>query len=514
MFQDYEIDDEEVVKKKVTFAKTISIIGRSETWMNNDYDIEEEEEEDDTIINEKMKRFDLLVDVQKKQYQYDGVKWMVKNELRENGHCKGGFVCDEMGLGKTIMMIGLTVVNYFKKTLIVVPPVLVQQWYNQIYKFTGHKALIYRNQTTTDKELSQAPFVIATYRTIGKKTLLYKYKWCRIIFDEAHHLRNRGTANFRGACALKASIKWIVTGTPVQNSTDDFYNLCHVLGMESSFYRNKENVVKNYILKRTKKEVGIEIPDVIEETIVVNWKSKKEQQISEEIHSGLGFSKLTSSRSNVLGTALKLEGTLPLLIRARQSCVLPNLLKGKLRSKGIDDETYLEGMKNTSKIDAIIDKIVERRDNSNGKIVFCYFRQEIDLINYRLKKLGFNVAYLDGRINEEDKKKILISKYDVLLLQIQTCCEGINLQENYNEIYFVSPHWNPCVEDQAIGRCHRIGQTKTVYVFRFIMSNFEPDPEYMKDTKDVDRTPITLERHISYTQDKKRELSKSILSSS
>jgi SNF2 family DNA or RNA helicase len=63
----------------------------------------------------------------------------------------------------------------------------------------------------------------------------------------------------------------------------------------------------------------------------------------------------------------------------------------------------------------------------------------------------------------------------VLILQIQTGCEGLNLQENYSEIYFVSPHWNPAVEEQAIARCHRIGQKKEVFVYRFEMGNFVED---------------------------------------
>jgi SNF2 family DNA or RNA helicase len=83
-----------------------------------------------------------------------------------------------------------------------------------------------------------------------------------------------------------------------------------------------------------------------------------------------------------------------------------------------------------------------------------------------------------------------------LVLQIQTGCEGLNLQENYSEIYFISPHWNPAVEDQAIARCHRIGQTKSVYVKRFEMSSFisnEQDiptrtiDKYVKDVQDVKR---------------------------
>ena len=61
---------------------------------------------------------------------------------------------------------------------------------------------------------------------------------------------------------------------------------------------------------------------------------------------------------------------------------------------------------------------------------------------------------------------------DVLILQIQTCCEGLNLQQ-FSEVYFVSPDWNPSIEDQAIARCHRFGQTEPVIVFRFTMASFK-----------------------------------------
>jgi hypothetical protein len=92
---------------------------------------------------------------------------------------------------------------------------------------------------------------------------------------------------------------------------------------------------------------------------------------------------------------------------------------------------------------------------------------------------------------------ILSQKNDALILQIQTGCEGLNLQENYSEIYFVSPHWNPSVEDQAIARCHRIGQTKPVYVRRFEMAKFDKDEDQTMDT-------VTIDSYVSSVQDKKR----------
>ena len=87
----------------------------------------------------------------------------------------------------------------------------------------------------------------------------------------------------------------------------------------------------------------------------------------------------------------------------------------------------------------------------------------------RLMDAGMTVGVMDGR------RKCAVSdvdENDVLIIQIQTGCEGLNLQK-FNEIYFIGPHWNPAVEDQAIARCHRIGQLKPVIVYRFIMEKFD-----------------------------------------
>jgi hypothetical protein len=91
-------------------------------------------------------------------------------------------------------------------------------------------------------------------------------------------------------------------------------------------------------------------------------------------------------------------------------------------------------------------------------------------------------------------------------LQIQTGCEGLNLQADYCEVYFVSPNWNPAVEEQAIARCHRIGQIKPVHVFRFHMGTFQL-PEDAEETVIVP----TLDKYIHLVQEEKREISNAIL---
>jgi SNF2 family DNA or RNA helicase len=154
-------------------------------------------------------------------------------------------------------------------------------------------------------------------------------------------------------------------------------------------------------------------------------------------------------------------------------------------------------------LDSVIDAILERKDNENGKLVFCHFKEEINELARRLREVGLNVGILDGQITKVTRQKLLKERKDVLILQIQTGCEGLNLQDNYSEIYFVSPHWNPYVEDQAIARCHRIGQKKPVFVWRFEMTGFE--------TID-NRNPIpkNLEEYVVDIQNAKRDVVKQI----
>ena len=130
-------------------------------------------------------------------------------------------------------------------------------------------------------------------------------------------------------------------------------------------------------------------------------------------------------------------------------------------------------------------------------MVFCHYRGEIDILKRELSRSGLNVETFDGRVNTNNRSEILTKESDVLILQIQTGCEGLNLQQ-FNEIYFVSPHWNPAVEDQAVARCHRIGQKNEIDVFRFRMVGFDDEletrtlDEYAADVQDAKREVMTM----------------------
>lgn len=477
--------------------------------LNNSYTFESVifETLDNNLLNNRMERFKNYLNYSKmehKEYQYEGVCWMLKNELSKYPlhNVRGGFIADDMGLGKTIMMIGICLCNFVSKTLIVVPPVLLSQWFIQIYQTTGHIALIYYGndkKQINDEMLNKAIIVITTYGTItmNKKqieendfTKLHKCKWSRVVFDEAHHLRNNKTNQYKSCKKIEASIIWLISGTPIQNKKQDFYSLCEFIKLPKSFYNSYQNLrilAKTFILKRTKKEVGIIISNIIQNKSIVNWSNIKEKEIAKKIHSTLNFKQLFANATTDNKTLLE-ESNVPLLnlLHARQCCILPKMIKHIGASKN-----------SSSKIDFVIDTILKRKENGLRKLIFCHFREEIDEIIIRLKAGGMTkVATIDGRTRSGKRYNILNENeiYETLILQIQTGCEGINLQ-NYNEIFFISPHWNPAIEDQAIARCHRIGQTKTVYVWRFEMASFSD-----KD--------ITADNYVTNIQNQKRNISK------
>ena len=481
-----------------------------------------------------------------KPHQIEGLRWIMENEKSENKphNVHGGLIADEMGLGKTIQMIGAIVCNPQRQTLIVVPLALLDQWFTVIAKTTGHKALLWHGaekKTITAEKMKAAPIVITTYGHIGpikakskaNPPLLSTIRWSRIIFDEAHHMRNKNTRVHKGALNLKADIRWLVTGTPIQNRKDDFYSLCAVMGLPSKYYtesRKLMDLVRNFILKRTKKEAGVELPPMIATSNIIPWKSEVEQTLAEDIHSMLRFSMVNKRQINNVVEYMSSysPGQLALLTRARQVCVYPRLMKNhleKMVKDGLiqdhmdpvptDDQnqdqdqnqnptpqqqqvtSIMEACDQSSKIDAIIDLILSRKNNECGKLVFCHYRGEIDTIAERLRKEEMVVETFDGRTGNAERNKILTNRdLDVLILQIQTGCEGLNLQ-HFSEIYFASPHWNPAIEDQAVARCHRIGQEKEVNVFRFEMGGF--NEEGSEETR-------TLDTYAANVQESKRHV--------
>ena len=444
----------------------------------------------------------------RKQHQIEGVSKMKDIELngRRVGQdaYRGGILADEMGLGKTAQVIGVLLENIKPHTLIVVPRALLEQWHKAILDGTGHDSFIYH--ATTSRSFLTAPVVLTTYgklvsdylkRRKQKTVSLFDLVWNRVVFDEAHHLRTPSSRRHQASCELRTNHTWLVTGTPIQNSVQDLYNLYSVVGVPRP--RDLELMPDEHrqlLIRRTKAEANLELPRLTKHIIEVPWGDRSEQDWASDVHSQTGFSRLESSCKSRYGKLAMHHFVV--LQRARQCCTDMSLLQTdieKLREAGVQPVNAC-AVACKSKLDRVVEEIVKRE--GTRKLVFCHYRKEIDSLFRSLEETGLRCARFDGRVTRENRREIVSSKeIDVLILQIQTGCEGLNLQQ-FSEVYFTTSHWNPGVEDQAIARCHRMGQKRDVEVFVFRMKGFGEESRTLDGyIRDVQRKKRVAALHIN-----------------
>jgi SNF2 family DNA or RNA helicase len=438
------------------------------------------------IIDATMNEFEQFLEfskLERHRHQVEGVQWCLEKEqegtivTRGSTAVRGGIVADEMGLGKTVQMIGLIATHHreFKRTLVVVPNALVQQWCDMFYRTMKYMPHVYHGpncHTISVAALAQRRIVVTTYGTMQRSAKerkpLHQVNWDRIIYDEGHHLRNSRTTAYDAAVQLRSRAVWVVTGTPVQNSQADVKNLLQLIGLDRSdlmSHKKLERSLKLLMLRRTKDVLRARLPDLKINTIKVQW-HPEDAALAAQLHAQLKFSHLHKSLATD-GPFVQLRGqTLALMMRARQICVDASLITG-LGEQANPDPGYA-----SAKLQAVVQHLTQQHLNDR-KLVFCHFRGEIDKLVGLLRFVApfLQVQTYDGRMTMTRRAKALTETCNILVMQIQTACEGLNLQQ-FSRVYFVSPHWNPQVEQQAISRCHRFGQQQDVQVYRFEMAGF------------------------------------------
>jgi SNF2 family DNA or RNA helicase len=440
-----------------------------------------------------------------KKYQVDGVKWMVD---RENGEGEfhgeemplGGVLADEVGLGKTLQTICLILENP-GKTLILAPKSLVSQWIDECKRFAPKHRI--KHIKDTDNLTDGVNTYIVSVSVLNKgssdigNTPLHNIKWDRIVVDEAHSIKNKKSKLHQSISQLQSTSRWCLTATPVMNRMTDFISLMQFIGVpQLTCQCYKADVVERFILRRTKDDVkksepSMELPPLNIEVCRIPFSSQEERLMYVSVYNDTRKELRKQSNENAIEI-------LERLLRVRQICAYPQCYIDGMKKK---NKTQLDDWEHDStKVTHIVNDILQVKHQKS--LLFCQFIKEMGGYEKSLREFGMKVTRIDGSMTMDERtasiKMFKETDVNVLIIQIHTGGQGYNLQMAQN-VFITCPTWNPCIEYQAIGRAHRTGQTETVTVKKYIISD-ENDTEvpYIED--------LILDMH-----DKKRKIIADVL---
>jgi non-specific serine/threonine protein kinase len=415
-------------------------------------------------------------------YQVAGYQWL--SYLNDVGW--GGILADDMGLGKTVQ--ALTMLEYYKnlngslKAIVVCPTTLIYNWQNEVKKFTpGLSYHIHHgnNRSRSIEELQSHNIVITTYGTLRSDiSLLLKILFDYVILDESQAIKNPASKVTKAASLLTAKNRLCMSGTPLQNNTFDIFAQMNFLnpGLLGSmeFFRNEfatpidkfgeqeqkdhlRKLLYPFILRRTKEQVAKDLPEKTE-TILFCEMEKEQRKIYEAYRN--------SYRDKILGT-IDQQGIdksqltiLQGLMKLRQICDCPSILN--------EEEKYPS---HSIKLDEL-SREIEENIGEHKALIFSQFLGMLALIKEKLKEQNIPFEYFDGSTSPVDREKAIQNFQNnddcrVFLISLKAGGVGLNLTAA-DYVYIVDPWWNPAVEQQAIDRTHRIGQTKNIFAYRMI----------------------------------------------
>jgi non-specific serine/threonine protein kinase len=481
---------------------------------------ENRNEEELTIeLEEKYSRireFDKIKEIEAPQnlqpilrpYQVAGYQWL--NYLNEVSW--GGILADDMGLGKTVQALSF-LQHYYEehdgdlRALVVCPTTLIYNWENEIKKFTPSLEYYIHHGSIRNRnieELKKHHVIITTYGTLRSDIKIFtQIPLDYVILDESQAIKNPASKVTKAASLLHAKNRLCMSGTPLQNNTFDIYAQMNFLnpGMLGSmeFFRQefaipidkfgeteqKEHLKKilyPFILRRTKEQVAKDLPDKTE-TVLFCEMEHEQRKIYDAYRNEF--------RARIMGT-IEEQG-----IQRSQLTILQGLMKLRqiCDSPAILNEQ--EKFENHSiKLDELAREITENIGNHKA-LIFSQFLGMLALIRQKLEQQGVKYEYFDGSTSAPDREKAIQAFQNdeetrVFLISLKAGGVGLNLTAA-DYVYIVDPWWNPAVEQQAIDRTHRIGQTKNIFAYRMICKD-------------------TIEDKIMQLQEKKRLLAKELIS--
>ena len=432
-------------------------------------------------------------------YQVAGAQWLLR--LAREG--SGGLLADEMGLGKTIQALAMIEVHPGPH-LVVCPSSLVWNWRREAATFVPALRVVAIEGASRDGHFAQIPstdLAITSYALLRRDLDRYRgIRFASVILDEAQHIKNPDSRNAQAACALDAAARFILTGTPLENSLRDIWSLFgfllpRYLGGRKDFQERYEKPllegtdpqaagrlarrIRPWMLRREKADLLPDLPDKIEQTVEVELSpAQKDAYTRLQIAARAEVDALQESGGG--GGRMKV---LTALLRLRQACCDLRLLDPSLSG-------------GSAKLEALLELVGEAVDGGHRVLVFSQFTSMLDLIAPALDEAGFAWCRLDG--TTRDRARVVENfqsdpSVPVFLISLKAGGTGLNLTAADTVVHF-DPWWNPAVEAQATDRAHRIGQANVVTSIRLIARD-------------------TVEQRVMAMQEKKRALVAGLLDS-
>ncbi len=408
-----------------------------------------------------------------RDYQVRGFQWMkALSKFRF-----GGILADDMGLGKTIQSIAYICSELDERSvkapiLILCPASLTYNWSNEFARFApAVKVLVAAGQKEERNELlegiamEEADVVITSYPLLRRDIDLYSgTAFHTLILDEAQAIKNSASQTAQAVKSIRASRKFALTGTPIENSVDEleaiFSTVFPLLFAGRSTFKELPagriaSIVSPFILRRLKKDVLEELPDRIDtvqrtelldeqKKVYLAYLSRLREDTEEDLLAE-GFQK---SRMKILAG----------ITRLRQICCHPSLFI----------ENYTGG---SGKLEQLLETVKECRDSGKRMLVFSQFSSMLELIRQSLGDSGISPFYLDGATPARERvelcRRFNEGEGEVFLISLKAGGTGLNLT-GADTVILYDLWWNPAVEEQAIGRAHRMGQRNVVQVIRLV----------------------------------------------
>jgi superfamily II DNA or RNA helicase len=424
-------------------------------------------------------------------YQVQGAAWLLKRARHE----EGALLADEMGLGKTVQTLALS--EALPGTILVVcPSSLVWNWRSEAAHFLPDLPVLVLDGPDREKRFADVftcRLVITSYALLRRDIERYKgMTFSAVVLDEAQHIKNPDSQNARAACALQARSRFILTGTPLENSLRDLWSLFEFLlpgylgsrrdfkdryetplfnGERGALWNRLARRLRPYLMRRRKQEILSELPDKIEQVLEVELSPEQKSAYTElQLAARAQIDQLRQQSSGAARMRV-----LTALLRLRQACCDLRLL-GKEGSS-------------SAKLNALLELLQEAIDGGHRTLIFSQFTAMLDIIEGALENTGISFCRLDGSTRD---RQGVVERFQsdesipVFLISLKAGGVGLNLTAADTVIHF-DPWWNPAVEAQATDRAHRIGQRRVVTSIKLIARD-------------------TVEERVVRMQEKKREL--------